>query len=112
MHNATLKEFLLNQSKTAQYITSVCTGAFILATAGLLEGKRATTYHSAFEELQAYNNVIVDKNKVVHDGNIITAAGVSSGLELGFYIIKLLFGNVQAKEIAKKIEYNIDIDTL
>lgn len=112
MHNPNVKNFLLEKSKHTQYIASVCTGAFLLAEAGLLDGKKATTYHSAFKELQAYNTITVEKNKVIQDGNIITSAGVSSGLELGFYLIKLLFGNIMAKEIATKIEYDIDIDAL
>lgn len=112
MHNPKIKEFLLNKSKHTQYIASVCTGAFLLAEAGLLKNKKATTYHSAFKELEAYNNITVKKSKVIQDGNIITSAGVSSGLELGLYLIKLLYGNLMAKEIASKIEYDIDIDAL
>jgi len=112
MHNPKIKKFILDQSKMAQYITSVCTGAFILAEAGLLAGKKATTYHTAFAELQAYNTIVIETSKVVHDGNIITAAGVTSGLELGLYILKVLFGNILAKEVADKIEYTINIDAL
>jgi transcriptional regulator GlxA family with amidase domain len=112
MHNPTIKEFVLHQSKQTQYMASVCTGAFILAETGLLDGKKATTYHSAFQELQAYNVTIIEKVKVVHDGNIITSAGVTSGLELGFYILKILFGSVLAKTVADKIEYNVNIDIL
>ena len=112
MHDPKMKEFVLHQSKQAQYVASVCTGAFILAEVGLLEGRKATTYHSAFEELKAYTRIIVEKAKVVHDGNIITSAGVTSGLELGFYILKILFGNVLAQTVADKIEYNVNIDTL
>jgi len=112
MNNPKIQEFVLKHSKQAQYIASVCTGAFILAEAGLLEGKKATTYHSAFSELQAYNTTIIEKVKVVRDGNIITSAGVTSGLELGFYILKILFGSILAKEVANKIEYFVDIDAL
>ncbi|MDF2636783.1 MAG: domain, InhA-type, partial [Pelosinus sp.] len=106
MHNTTIKEFLLAQASHTQYLTSVCTGAFLLAEAGLLTGKNVTTYHSAFEELQAYPDVTVKKAKVIQDGPIITAAGVSSGLELGFFIIKILFSPLAAKEVAQKIEYD------
>lgn len=112
MHNPKIREFVLNQSKHAQYTTSVCTGAFILATAGLLEGKKATTYHTALEELQTYHVIAIKQTKVVQDGNIITAAGVTSGLELGFYLLKILFGSTLAKEVAEKIEYAVDIDNL
>ena len=112
MHNPRIKEFVLQQSKQTQYMASVCTGAFILAAAGLLEGKKATTYHSAFEELRDYNVTIVEKAKVVHDGHIITAAGVTSGLELGFYVLKILFGSVLAQAVADKIEYKVNVDSL
>lgn len=112
MHNPHIKDFLLNQSQHAQYITSVCTGAFILAEAGLLNGKKATTYYAALEELKAYPAITVEKTKVIQDGNIITSAGISSGLELGFYLIKRLLGDTMAKEVAQKIEYHINIDAL
>ena len=112
MHNPQIKEFILKQAAHAKYMTSVCTGAFILAAAGLLNGKQATTYHTALEELAAYSVKIVHDKKVVQDHNIITAAGVTSGLELGFYLLKILFSNDLAKEVAKKIEYHIDIDQL
>lgn len=112
MHNPKIKEFVLQQSKQTKYMASVCTGAFILAEAGLLEGKKATTYHSALEELRGYNVTMVEKAKVVHDGHIITAAGVTSGLELGFYMLKILFSSVLAQAVADKIEYKINVDSL
>lgn len=107
MHDIALKSFITRQASTAMYIASVCTGAFLLAEAGLLEGRRATTYHTALAELAAYPNVTVEKRKVVQDGNIITAAGVSSGLELGFYLLNLLFGRDAAQTVADKIEYEL-----
>jgi cyclohexyl-isocyanide hydratase len=110
MHNAEIKNFIVEQAKQAKYITSVCTGAFILAEASLLQGKQATTYHTAFSELATYPHLSVEKTKVVHDGNIITSGGVSSGIELGFYLLKILFGLELAQAVAAKIEYNIDIN--
>lgn len=112
MHNPKITEFIIHQSKQVQYVTSVCTGAFILAEAGLLTDRKATTYHSAFEELKTYTTIIVEKAKVVHDGNMITSAGVTSGLELGLYLLKILFGSILAKAVADKIEYNVNIDSL
>lgn len=105
MQDTAIKGFITKQASAAMYIASVCTGAFLLAEAGLLEGRRATTYHTALAELAAYPNVTVEKRKVVQDGNIITAAGVSSGLELGFYLLSLLFGRDAAQTVADKIEY-------
>ncbi|SDE41666.1 DJ-1/PfpI family protein [Sporomusa acidovorans] len=111
MKNVVIQEFIQKQIPTANYITSVCTGAFLLAEAGLLKGKRATTYHAAFAELAAYS-VQVLPQKIVHDGKIITAGGVSSGIELGFYLLKQLFGLKLAQEVAQSIEYHADISTL
>lgn len=111
MKDALIQKFIFKQAKTATYITSVCTGAFLLAEAGLLRGKKATTYHTAFDELKVYGIDVVS-SKVVKDGNFITAGGVSSGIELGFYLLKELFGTKISQEVANKIEYNIDVDTL
>ena len=111
MKNIALKEFIQKQMTTAIYVASVCTGAFLLAEAGLLTGKRATTYHTAFRELESYS-VQVIASKVVQDGKIITAGGVSSGLELGFYLLKQLFGLNISQEVANKIEYTVNVDCL
>lgn len=111
MKNPAIKEFILRHAKTAHFIASVCTGAFLLAEAGLLTGKKATTYHTAFQELDSYS-VQVIKSKVVRDGKIITSGGVSSGLELGFYLLKELLSPSISQEVANKIEYEIDVNTL
>ena len=108
MKNSAIQGFIQQQAQKAKYITSVCTGAFLLAEAGLLTGKKATTYHTAFAELAAYS-VEVLPQKVVRENNIITAAGVSSGIELGLYILKEEFGAAVAQEAADNIEYKIDV---
>ena len=108
MKNTAIQEFIQRQAQKAKYITSVCTGAFLLAEAGLLANKKATTYHTAFAELAAYS-VEVLSQKVVREDNIITAAGVSSGIELGLYLLKEEFGAALAQEVADKIEYDIDV---
>ena len=108
MKNTAIKEFIQQQAQKAKYITSVCTGAFLLAEAGLLKNKKATTYHTAFAELAAYS-VDVLPQKVVRENNIITAAGVSSGIELGLYILREEFGAAVAQQAADNIEYAIDV---
>lgn len=111
MKEASIQTFIEEHQENIRYLASVCTGAFFLAEAGLLKGKKATTYHSAFDELSGYEvNVIA--SKVVHDGKIVTAGGVSSGLELGFYLLRELFGVSLAQEVAAKIEYNVDVVSL
>ncbi|WP_263831781.1 DJ-1/PfpI family protein [Sulfurospirillum oryzae] len=111
MKEASMQNFIQKHSKEVTYLTSVCTGAFFLAEAGVLKGKEATTYHTAFDELAAYGINVVS-SKVVQGGKIITAGGVSSGLELGFYLLRELFGLKCAQEVAEKIEYKIDVSTL
>lgn len=111
MKEPSMQNFIQKHHENVTYLASVCTGAFFLAEAGVLLGKEATTYHSAFDELSRYG-VNVVSSKVVQDGKIITAGGVSSGIELGFYLLRELFGVNIAQEVAQKIEYTIDITAL
>jgi len=83
-----------------------------LAEVGLLNGKKATTFHRALKELDVYPEISIEKKKVVDAGRIITAAGVTSGLELGFYLLKILFDEKLAKEVASFMEYEVDVDKL
>lgn len=111
MKNSVLLRFIQEQSEGARYVASVCTGAFLLAEAGLLTGKKATTYHECLEELSGYGVQTVAE-KVVPQGRIVTAGGVSSGLELGLYLIRELFGAEAAEQVARKIEYVADVNRL
>ena len=111
MKNPAILEFIKQQEPSARHITSVCTGSFVLAEAGLLTGKKATTYHQYYDDLAAYNIEVV-KNKVVPQGKIITAGGVSSGIELGFYLLRELFSIEIAQQVADKIEYVVDVHTI
>ena len=108
MKNANLRQFIQAQANQARFIASGCTGAFLLAEAGLLTGRQATTYHECLDELSRYG-VEVLTAKVVDAGRIITAGGVSSGLELGFYLLQKMFGPDMAREVARKIEYSPEI---
>ncbi|AJA46527.1 isonitrile hydratase [Clostridium pasteurianum DSM 525 = ATCC 6013] len=105
MKNENILNFIKNRYIQLKYLCSVCTGAFIIASAGLLKDKSATTYHTAFDELSQMG-VIVKKSKVVKDGKIITSAGVSSGIDLGLYVLKEIFDETIAKQVSEKIEYN------
>ena len=82
-----------------------------MAEAGLLQGKRATTYHTAFDELASYG-VKVMKAKVVKDGSIITGAGVSSGIETSLVLLAELFGTETAQQVADRVEYDVEVETL
>ena len=78
-------------------IASVCTGALLLGAAGHLKGKRATTHHLALDALKPYCKEVVSDQRIVEDGLVTTAAGVTSSLDLGLYIVERWWG-VQARE--------------
>jgi cyclohexyl-isocyanide hydratase len=99
--------FVQRQSSTAKYVTSVCTGAFVLGAAGLLKGRRATT-HWAFTELLPLVGATYEKKRVVKDGNLITAGGVTSGIDFGLRVVADLAGDTVAQGIQLSLEYDPD----
>lgn len=95
-----LKEF--HAQKTV--VAAVCTGALLLARAGLLTGRPATTNHAAIEELKMYGAKVTD-SRVVDDGDIITAGGITSSVDLGLWLIRRFVGIDEAKDISGKLEF-------
>ncbi len=85
-------------------LASVCTGALILASAGALRGRRATTHHSALADLAKAGAIVVTE-RVVDDGDRITAGGVTSGIDLGLWIVERFAGPELAEKIASSLEY-------
>jgi cyclohexyl-isocyanide hydratase len=98
-------EFVQRQSRTAKYVTSVCTGAFILGAAGLLKGRRATT-HWAFTELLPLVGATHEKRRVVKDGNLITAGGVTSGIDFALHVVADIADEAVAQGIQLSLEYD------
>ena len=98
-------EFIRRQGDAAKYVTSVCTGAFILGVAGLLKGRRATT-HWAFADLLPLVGATHERARVVKDGNVITAGGVTSGIDFGLSVVAELAGETTARTIQLGIEYD------
>lgn len=107
MNNPKHIEFVQRQGRKAEWITSVCTGALVLHSAGFLEGKRATTHWGSIPELQNLggNTTVVNDERWVHDGNVITAAGVSAGIDMALYLISLLKDAATAKRVQQMMEY-------
>ena len=90
----------------AQQVTSVCTGSLLLAQAGLLRGKRATTHWGALDLLASLDaGVEVDRERRVVDDGIITSAGVASGIDMAFHVVERRCGKAVADETAHYIEY-------
>jgi transcriptional regulator GlxA family with amidase domain len=106
MENEKLIGYLKRAGAEAEWVTSVCTGAFLLHRAGFLKGKRATTYWNQREVLQKMGDVEVVEERWVHDGNVITAAGVSAGIDMALYLVGQLNGPEAARNLQKLIEYD------
>ena len=106
MENVNLMTFLKKQATSAQYITSVCTGALVLAAAGLLKGYRATTHWLSLDLLLLFDGVSVDNQRVVMDRNRITGGGVTAGIDFGLTLVATIFSEKLAKEIQLMMEYN------
>jgi len=85
-------------------VGSVCTGAMLLAAAGLVEGRPATTHHAAHEDLRAAGAQLVEA-RFVDDGDLLTAGGVTSGLDLALHVVERIAGASIAAEVADEIEY-------
>lgn len=96
--------FLRAQAARARYVSSVCTGALVLGAAGLLKGRRATT-HWAAHDLLAKFGAIPTHGRVVRDGNLFTAGGVTAGIDFGLTMVAELLGETQAQTIQLGHEY-------
>lgn len=94
------------------WMTSVCSGSLVLAAAGLLEGRRATSHWSTLPALKAFGATPVGDQRVVHagtganGGEVVTAAGVSAGIDLGLWLAGQIAGEARAKAIQLSIEYD------
>jgi transcriptional regulator GlxA family with amidase domain len=89
-------------------IASVCTGAFLLAAGGLLDGRPAITHWKDVDDLEAMGIRVIRDARVVDDGDIITAAGVTSGLDLALWIVEQQKGPETAADVAAEIEHRRD----
>ena len=101
-------DWIKENSEDADYIFSICTGAFILAEAGFLDGLEATTHVAAVDILeQNYPNIKkVHRNKrYVDNGKVITSAGVSAGIDASFYLVSKILGKDRAQAAANNLEY-------
>ena len=105
MADPVLIAFLKEQAGQARYITSVCTGAFVLGAAGLLKDKQATT-HWAYHGLLAEVGAIPTQGRVVRDGRVFTGGGVTAGIDFALTIVAEIAGQSVAQRIQLSIEYD------
>ena len=97
-------------AKDAEIVMSVCNGAFVLAKAGLLDGLEATTHHGSIEGLREFapKTVVHADRRYVDNGKVITAAGVSAGIDASLHVVTRLLGEKVAAETARYMEYTMN----
>jgi transcriptional regulator GlxA family with amidase domain len=107
LHKPALLEWLRLKSRHAELTMSVCTGALVLAKAGLLEGLRATTHHECFNLLRetAPDIEVVETERFIDNGRILTAAGISAGIDGSLHVVERLLGREAAENTARYMEY-------
>jgi len=98
-------DFVRRQAARAKYVTSVCTGAFVLGVAGLLKGRRATT-HWAYTDLLPLVGAVHAQARVVRDGNVFTGAGVTAGIDFALSVAAEVAGSEAAERIQLSLEYD------
>ncbi|MBO2532954.1 DJ-1/PfpI family protein [Planifilum fulgidum] len=105
--NQSVLRWIRERSKDAEVVASVCTGAYFLAEAGLLSGKRATTHHAVLDHFQkSYPEVRVCRGRrVVDEGGVITSGGVTSGIHLALHIVRRFLGEEAERMLAGAIEF-------
>ena len=105
--NPAMLDFVARQSARCTWVTSVCTGSFVLVAAGPAKGKRITTHWAAFPELAAIDGVgeMVKDERYVRDGNVVTSAGVSAGIDMALWLTGERFGAEQGAMVQKMIQY-------
>ncbi len=105
MENGTLLGWLRTADTATTWTTSVCTGSLLLAAAGLLEGRRATSHWLALEALKQFGAEPTGE-RVVFDGKYVTAAGVSSGIDMGLALLGRIAGDDTARSVQLLTEYD------
>jgi transcriptional regulator GlxA family with amidase domain len=105
--NQTLIGWLRAAGQNCQWVTSVCTGALLLHEAGFAKGRRVTTHWAFIETLRQRGDVTVLENRrYVRDGNVVTAAGVSAGIDMALWLVGQIYGVDVARKVQRGIEYD------
>ena len=105
--NPVLIDWLRKVGAHCRFVTSVCTGALLLHEAGFAKGKRVTTHWGFVEQLRARGDVtVLDGPRYVRDGNLVTAAGVSAGIDMALWLV----GQLHSPEVARRVQRYIQYD--
>lgn len=106
MKNPAMLDFLRKQAPRCTWVSSVCTGSFVLVAAGLADGKQITTHWSRIEELKTHPVIVREDLRYVQDGKLVTAAGVSAGIDMALWLIGQLHDPDFAREVQRYIQYD------
>jgi transcriptional regulator GlxA family with amidase domain len=106
--NEKLLAWIAKAAADCRWITSVCTGALLLTAAGPAKGKRVTTHWGFIEQLRARNEAaeVVEKVRYVRDGNVVTAAGVSAGIDMALWLV----GQIESPDFARNVQRFMEYD--
>ena len=108
LHNAAVLAWIGSVDATAEIVASVCTGSIVLGRAGLLDGLKATTHHECFDLLRqnAPRATVVETDRFLDNGHILTAAGISAGIDMSLHLVARLHGAAAAEKTARYMEYH------
>lgn len=107
MHDERMLGWLRARGAEASWITSVCTGAFLLHGAGFCSGRRVTTHWRAIEELRTRKDLtVLDDVRYVRDGNVVTASGVSAGIDMALWLVGQLWSPSIARRAQRAMQYD------
>jgi transcriptional regulator GlxA family with amidase domain len=107
VHNQELTNWIKRQAVTTNLLLSVCTGSALLAKAGILDNRRATSNKKAFDWVMQQGSKVnwVHKARFVDDGNIITSSGIAAEIDMSLYVIAKLYGIQTSEKLARDLEY-------
>lgn len=106
--NESLLAWIAKTAAGCTWITSVCTGALLLTAAGPARGKRVTTHWGFIEQLRARGEAaeVLKNTRYVRDGNVVTAAGISAGIDMALWLVGQLYGAETARTVQRVMEYD------
>jgi transcriptional regulator GlxA family with amidase domain len=109
IHNESLIAWIREIAPSTKLLLSVCTGALLLAKAGLLEGLRVTTHHNAMDALRALvppTSQVIENVRYIDNGTTILSAGISAGIDMSLHVVSRLLGEDRARATAERMEYD------
>ena len=107
VNNVSIIQWIKNSDEKSEIVFSVCSGARLLAKAGLLDGKEFTTHHLVYEDVAqlAPSAKLKKEKRFTDNGKVMTAGGITAGIDLSLYIVEKLFGQSTAKKVQVYMEY-------